>query len=150
MSKRLIIRGACLSLLGLCVILWGWSYFYLAIVWHGSSSSILTMSIERGKTYGGYRNLSTTGKPGWNADWINVPSEHPFKLHLLDGDFLGFEQWQLVWGDWHFGIPFWVPTLLLALLSWFAWRKTASRKELRGFPVEPLVRRRESNEAGIK
>ena len=33
--------------------------------------------------------------------------------------------------------PLWLPTLLLAGLNWFVWRKTRAKYNERGFPVEP-------------
>jgi len=34
-------------------------------------------------------------------------------------------------------LPLWLPTLLLAALCWFVWRKMRAKYNGRGFPVEP-------------
>ncbi len=42
--------------------------------------------------------------------------------------------WNIGWPQYVF--PLWLPTLLLAGLNWFVWRKTREKGTARGFPVE--------------
>ena len=62
-------------------------------------------------------------------DFLNRPTSHGFYA----GEFSGIKN------SWAIVFPLWLATLLLAGLSWFAWRKTRGAGVGRGFPVEPTA-----------
>lgn len=87
------------------------------------------------------QHLGPWPAPGWHTELYAAPPGRPFTLHLLDGRVLGFTVDPVLfsWTNWDVGIPFWFPTVLLALVSLSAWRNTAQPKPGRGFPVVSKV-----------
>ena len=144
LSWRWIIRGTCLGLLLACAGLWGLSYFlYVGVTYTGSPE--LSVHLRTGRVLGAWltpdprlspspRGLSVYGQPAGAGP------------HRQDADFPRFllrEKW--TFGiDRRFDIPLCFPSVLLAIVSWIAWRKTGRRKPGRGFPIEPLASRREN------
>jgi hypothetical protein len=57
----------------------------------------------------------------------------PTTLGFYKGHWPGFDTSVLI------AYPLWLPTVLLAGLNWFVWRKTRAKYNGRGFPVEPVA-----------
>lgn len=140
-SWRWIIRGTCLGLLGICVGLWGLSYFYAIQVRY--VGSVYAAALAEMGVLSALRYPSTNAPcgPGWDTPCWRVGG--PWLTLALSG-FKVFKvgPQPLNWTRLYVVIPFWFPTVLLALVSWIARRKT--REPARGFPVEPLASRREN------
>ena len=143
LSWQWIIRGTCLGVLGLCVGAWGLSYVFGADVFHKGSSDLL-LQVDSGMLRGTWvRPITYRAAPaGWHAAWNANPRGMPFDPHLFGGDIMGFSVTRDP-GASYIGIPLWFPTLLLAVASWIAWRRTGRGETARGFPVEPLASRPE-------
>lgn len=150
-SWRWIVRGMCLGLLGLCVGVWGLSYFCLAGLDHGGRGIVILQGY-RGQLTVGYEGvygqlIGNTPKPyGWSTQWATFT---PDIAHWSDA-FPGFtllplSGTTLSWTNCHVVIPLWCPTVLLSFISWIAWRKTGRGKTGRGFSVGPMVSRQESD-----
>ena len=151
MPWRWTIRGTCLTLLVICMGLWVLSYFYTAAVVHMGSSEFRA-GVAGGRVEVAHIRVHLRGPfglraSGWFTELYAVPPGRPFTLHLLDGRVLGFtvDPVLFAWRNWDVRIPFWFPTVLLALLSLSAWRNTGRGKPGRGFPVEPRASQRESS-----
>ena len=134
MVRRWLIRGVCFLALALMIAAWIMSYraafganFYFA----GRFGTI-------GGVYGLCRVFETPGpRPGFSYFWfeprttLTMLSPPPLTLGF------GFVS-SGVFGPGALCVffPLWLPTILLAALTWYVWRKTKVLGEGRGFPVE--------------
>ncbi len=143
MMRRWIIRGLALALLTLCVVAWVGSYcrpLYIEQNVGGRSKSFFWAEGRVGYFF----NSGLMGPwPGWKS--------------LFDRGLIGFDSsFWFTWdsqGSWHIlgfcsggtkdrwwcTIPLWFPAVVVALVPmlWLVWRKTRSKYNGRGFPVEP-------------
>jgi hypothetical protein len=136
MFRRWLIRSLALTLLTLCVLAWVGTYWMGAGVTYRGKKEY-ELGVLNGIIYGG--NL------GAISPWKLPQGVHVYRLRHLAGFALGAEDkdfeflkfWCLINPlGVEVGIPLYFPTLLSAILLWFAWRKTRAKPSGGAFPVE--------------
>lgn len=141
-----IIRGTCLGLLALGLGIWGLSYVcHARVVYNGSYFVVL--EVAPGAISVGCNGLPllvqdtpVARPPGWSVSCWPIGSGEGPRFSVAHQFWL---ERGLKWTDLYVAFPLWFPTLILAVASWIAWRKTGRNKTGRGFPVEPRASRQE-------
>ena len=137
MLRRWLIRVPCLLALAFVVGVWIASYFGRVFLSKNSGGRFWSIGTVQGLVY-----MDEDGSHPW--------SPTPLQLYCFQGvtarecqlgpTTLGFYGGR--WPGWRDSLqivfPLWLPTLLLAGLNWFVWRKTRAKYNGRGFPVEPV------------
>jgi hypothetical protein len=137
MLRRWLIRVPFLLALALVVGVWVTSYF--------AGFSVNTTLAARDWSVGSVHGLNIFYTFPDSNDLLSRPTfRFRFQSHATVQD------WNLARTTWGFHgsadarvpdsvlivFPLWLPTLLLAGLNWFVWRKTRAKYNGRGFPVE--------------
>ena len=139
MIKRWLFRSFFIGLLVLCVGAWVISRWWTSeFTYLGTSYDGATLA--DGRIGFGQNHSPSTFRTGWHQDfrpnvrgYWSVSDLSP-NLHGL-----GFSCYHDS-GRWDIIIPLWLPTLLLAGLNWFVWRKTKPKPVGRAFPIEPATK----------
>jgi hypothetical protein len=145
MRRRRFFRIATLTLLLLCLAAWGWSYLFHSAVTHIGANTFW-VGIANGQI-NCVMIRDVVGEPGWDGYYSKAGLLFPPLIETVPPTdpnahrFLGFyaENWELKSA---LLIPLWFPTLLLAAITAWAWRKRRSEGE-RGFAVEGADQLRE-------
>ena len=137
MIRRWIIRLPFLLALALVVNVWITSHF-----------GYLVIHMVRDNRFGAVGAVQGLGNMGGTSD--EGLGTTPLRFHFVRGTTaeywglpprtLGFYGGRAL-GDPHMLLlvfPLWLPTVLLAGLNWYVWRKTRSKGAWRGFPVEAV------------
>jgi hypothetical protein len=144
MRRRWFFRVTSLTLLLLCLAGWGWSTRYSEIISYGSETRWRAVMLRPS----GIVCASQTpplGPPGWKHHHLVPNPAEDMRIFDSARRFLGFG-----WLRYNVGrntdcrIPYWFPTLLLAALTWWTWRKRRN-EGTRGFTVEGADQVREES-----
>jgi hypothetical protein len=132
MTRRRFLRATSLTLLILCLAAWGWSYFDSFGVGYELNSSPWLFSVNRGR-------IAALQLKGWGSDdgsHLRFVRQPAFANAALWGErnLLGFT-WFADSTVFQASSPMWFPTLLLAALTWWTWRKPGA-KSGRGFAID--------------
>ena len=131
MFRRWFMFSLAATLLTLCVKAWGVSCWReILVVRSNKTAQDLFLNLGRVEILWGD---APTPIPGWyfhtlkTESWSNLDT-------LSTYHWLGFSYGANTAAD-ILTVPLWFPSLLSALLLWFAWRMT--KDKVKGFPVEP-------------
>jgi hypothetical protein len=133
MVRRWVIRVLTILLLALCLGAGVASYWRFITIAY-ASESISTLGVGWGRlSFIHAASRPAKMGPGWSLDHASVYSGSWARWdERADGKFVGFSYHRF--SDGFDGtVPLWFPTLVLALLTWFIWRKT--RAKVSGNPV---------------
>jgi hypothetical protein len=138
MIRRWLIRVPCLLALALVVGVWITSYFGELVLYAFSGNRQWEVdAIDGLEGMGEYHCVPASDTPPRFAfmtwltakDMVGGPTILGFRVGWIMGN---PDSLQIIF-------PLWLPTVLLAGLNWFVWRKTRSKGAGRGFPVEPAT-----------
>jgi hypothetical protein len=135
MTRRRFLRATSFTLLILCLAAWGWSHkFVEVLIYYGDRTNELQFD-RRGIAYSNEPNYFEF--EGWrHSNEAIIPGMQAIQDVLTDYHLFGFSMYR------NFGrsivrLPWWFPTLLLAAVTWWTWRKTRT-KAGRGFAVDAV------------
>ena len=135
MKRRWLIRSFFITLLLLCVGVWGWSYISGGSVWFKHNDVGLGIGGISGECFtccpagsAVPEGLNCVRVP--NGEWsgvVDCPSTHSSFGFLICND---------SHANFLIAIPFWFITAVLALVTFYVWRRTGKKKPGKAFPVE--------------
>ena len=129
--RRWLIRGFFLGLLVLCAGGWAASGKWWTNAGYSGNQSIWEIKVTKGKAWIFVFPNHVRGHydVGWFVNWFPITESDQFNEDGLEDEcqhFLGFsvmQRWSYPFEIWC-GVPFWFLSCVLALASWWAWRKT--------------------------
>jgi hypothetical protein len=139
MHRRWFFRVTTLTLLILCLAAWGWSYVYVEVLGYATFDKKIETEICKG-------SVIIEGRPR-NAVYDVVGWQPMFHLYILGSTRESYERYsaaQSLWFHWNddpfsqrrtLWVPLWSPSILLATLACWAWRKPRVA-HARGFAME--------------
>ena len=145
MFRCRLIRGFALLLLTLCVVAWLGSYWRHATVCYAVKGVTRQLFIQSG--YLIFTNevidVPQRSRWVWKLESADTKGTHESYV-IIEHHIAGFAYWyqDMRWDGpaWCIWAPFWFPTFLSTLLLWFVWRKTHSKYNGKGFPIEPTAK----------